>query len=141
MTDELPFMQDREYDRFVQAAAINLSGHEMSLRRLASLLNDLNYFARVARGGYDKLYRNKTDCIAYFETLRQVWITAIYPIYGDTIPGLKAKIDAAYKKVRENDFTVIDDLEVIEIEIIRKLNEKSLLYEIKEKIAGRVGLQ
>lgn len=143
MSDDLGFSKDLEYEKFIQTAAVSLSAHEMSLRRLAGLMNDLNYFSRVARGLTIKGKLHMVDLIVYFETLKQIFGTAIYPVYGDAASGLKAKLDAAKKKIvgRENNITVIDDLEVIELEIIRKLNEKGLLYEVKEKIAGRVGLQ
>lgn len=131
--DDAPeFGRDMDYERFLYSP-VTLSCHEMAARRLSSLLADLNQFSRQSGSGYDVLNRRRRDVVAHFETLRAIFVSTIRPLYRDSCLDIRKKLSEVREKIMKNDMAVIEDLEWLEDKILIMLQDKSLLFETREK--------
>lgn len=132
MTEDYIFDQDKNFNNFVRTAPISLTAHDIAVRRLGSLINDLDYFGRVIKGSYN----NKTIIwrmlVGYNQTLRQIYIWGILPLFGE-VDALWQELQDANDMVTKKNANAIDKLEEIEIEMSQMLDEKKLLFNIEEE--------
>lgn len=135
MPEDYIFEQDKQFSQFTRTAPISLTAHDLAVRRLASLINDLDYYGRVIKGSYE----NKTIIwrmlIGYNQTLRQLYIWDLKPLYKEKVDDIWTKLQEAKKMIMEKNKDVIDILEEVEIQASGLIADKKLLFDITEETA------
>lgn len=137
----LNFKKDAGFNEFIRIAPPSLTAHELSVRRLQQLLSDLIYYRRIASSSVISK-EEKMDYgahIAYLETLKSIYIDAIYPLYlkqEEITDKIEKDLAGLEKRVLAQDKAVIIDIEKLHQKFIKMLQRKRLLFEIT---TGRVG--
>lgn len=135
MPEDYIFEQDKQYGNFVRTAPISLTAHDLAVRRLASLINDLDYYGRVIKGSYESKAVNWRMMIGYNQTLRQIYIWNLKPLFGEKVDEIWQKLQTARNMIMEKQKDVIDILEEVELKTSELINEKKLLFDITEETA------
>ena len=137
MPEDYIFEQDKSYGQFVRTAPISLTAHDLAVRRLASLINDLDYYGRVIKGSYENKAVIWRMMIGYNQTLRQLYIWNLKPLYKEKVLPIWDKLQKARDMIMEKNKDVIDILEEIELEASGLIADKKLLFDITEETAER----
>jgi hypothetical protein len=84
-------------------------------------------------------YENKTIIwrmlIGYNQTLRQLYIWDLKPLYKEKVDDIWTKLQEAKKMIMEKNKDVIDILEEVEIQASGLIADKKLLFDITEETA------
>lgn len=135
MPDDYIFEQDKQYGQFVRTAPISLTAHDLAVRRLSGLMGDLDYFGRVVRGSYENKMVIWRMMIGYNQTLKQIYIWNLLPLYKDEVKDIWDSLKKASLMIMEKNKEVIDILQEIELRSAQLIGDKKLLFDITEETA------
>ena len=118
---------------------VSLTAHDLAVRRLSTLLDNIDYYATTARS---PLTENQSFAVmVYYEYLLQVFIDVLIPLYEKDVMDMFDKLrsirkEFKFKKDAEDDSLraavptqVLDALIDINVEAMRLLYAKGLLFE------------